>query len=286
MKGITAKGRYWTEEQDQAIIEYMNATSTEQRNLIYYTYLHAQMIAMSETIQKRYFGKSDSDLVHSSIVHVLENAFRNYDVDKKSFSFIQTVIKNFYHDHFLPIRIRKRDKIFLHSQSLDHFTYMDDIENPVPFQLILTDDYLDAESIRDIIISKIKVRVNRNDERLNDLNAFIDTLVTFITEEDSYSSTYLSLYLHVNSKLPFAMLRELSSTFFNKAIFINEHKVKRDLRDYAKLNLIEYSSTDEISVIQEWHKSALIKRKLFREGKVQEKKVRGTKKDKLILESI
>ena len=103
---------------------------------------------MTESICAIYFRKQynldkdeEKNLISDAITHVIVNGLKNYDFNKKSFSYIQTIIKNFLHTSTWsnPQAKRKNDQISL-----------SDIDNIEPIENILNDLYSnDGEEIEE-----------------------------------------------------------------------------------------------------------------------------------------
>lgn len=106
MTKILAKGNYWNSETQKAIEAYINEPDAKKRSLLYVKHIHFKLEAMASSILKRYHlrGKTMEqdeidNLVNDAISHTVQNAFNCYDpATGNSFSYFQTVIRNYYRD--------------------------------------------------------------------------------------------------------------------------------------------------------------------------------------------
>lgn len=99
--------KYWNEEQEQAVRDYISSGVTQdEKDVIYRTYLEDAMVTMTESIIRRYHlyvvGISYDVLFYDTIsfVQLQIHKFKPDKVSEKSglkvkaFSYIQTIIKN------------------------------------------------------------------------------------------------------------------------------------------------------------------------------------------------
>jgi hypothetical protein len=96
--GNYRKGMYWFDEHEQLCKQWVSANTAQQ----FYVYkkLHPAIFKMSEMILHRYFNCPQPvyyDLIHDAINHLFIN-LKNYRIDTKAFSYVQTLIKNYYMD--------------------------------------------------------------------------------------------------------------------------------------------------------------------------------------------
>ena len=101
---------YFAEREEQAVIDYINSTSFEEKNKIYNEILIEQFRKMIQSILRRYpihIGNYDMDEVESNaLTHLIEHMVK-FNPDKitksgnktKAFSYCQTIIRNYYKDH-------------------------------------------------------------------------------------------------------------------------------------------------------------------------------------------
>lgn len=138
---------YWTDDTQQAVLDYINESDERKRSIIYEAHIHPKLITMSGTILKRYFYQQNnlhqsdvSVLVNDAVSSVVENGFKNYDKTAgSSFSYFQTAIKHFFYDRFYNGRTSKLHKLknmvdidltideadMLYNYEIDHSTMED-----------------------------------------------------------------------------------------------------------------------------------------------------------------
>jgi|SRR5579859_4982628 len=107
--GDTSK-HYFGEREEQAVVQYINATSYDERNRIYKEILEKPFRRMVESILRRYpihIGNYETpDLENYAISHLVEQMvkFKPDRITKlgnkaKAFSYCQTIVRNFFKDH-------------------------------------------------------------------------------------------------------------------------------------------------------------------------------------------
>jgi len=101
---------YFGEREEQAVVQYINSTSYEERNRIYTDILEKPFRRMVESILRRYpihIGNYETaDLEMYAISHLVEQMvkFKPDRITKlgnkaKAFSYCQTIVRNFFKDH-------------------------------------------------------------------------------------------------------------------------------------------------------------------------------------------
>lgn len=101
---------YFAEREEQAVIDYINSNSLEEKNYIYNQILIEPFRKMIESILRRYpihIGNYDMREVESNaLTHLIEHMVK-YDPNRitksgnktKAYSYCQTIIRNYYKDH-------------------------------------------------------------------------------------------------------------------------------------------------------------------------------------------
>lgn len=101
---------YFAEKEEQAVIDYINSDSLEEKNRIYNEILIEPFRKMIQSILRRYpihIGNYDMEEVESNaLTHLIEhmvkfnpNKVTKSGVKTKAFSYCQTIIRNYYKDH-------------------------------------------------------------------------------------------------------------------------------------------------------------------------------------------
>lgn len=144
---------YFGEDQEQAVIRYLESESEEERNKIFNEYLREPLIIMVESIIRRYkLYRKDLEFqeIHDDTMSFLITKINKFDHTKnhKAYSYFGTICKN-----YLMGAIQKDTKEQNRSISYDDIS--SNIEENVDFSYTIDDDVLDY---RDVII-KLTIRL-------------------------------------------------------------------------------------------------------------------------------
>lgn len=104
------KNYYFAEKEEQAILDYINSNSREERDRIYNEILKEPFRKMVQSILRRYpihIGNYEIEEVeHNALSHLIEQMVKfNPDTITKSgqktkaFSYCQTIVRNYFKDH-------------------------------------------------------------------------------------------------------------------------------------------------------------------------------------------
>lgn len=159
------KKRYFDEIEEDAVVNYINTDSHEERHKLYNNILKEPFRKMVESIIRKYpthIGNYDIHEVEANALsHLIEHMVK-FNPDKitktgkkaRAFSYCQTIVRNFYKDH--SIRSYKENKTNLcwedHSDDvLSRNEYLYEID---------VDDKTDLEVLIDIVIEKTRDRID------------------------------------------------------------------------------------------------------------------------------
>jgi len=128
-----ASNRYFAEREEQAVIDYINSDSLEEKNRIYNEILIEPFRKMIQSILRRYpihIGNYDMDEVEANALsHLIEhmvkfnpNKITKSGAKTKAFSYCQTIIRNYYKDHSKKSYVERKT-------NLPYDDYADDINN-------------------------------------------------------------------------------------------------------------------------------------------------------------
>lgn len=154
---------YFGEKEEQALLDYIDSNSVEERHKIYVKILSEPFRKMTESILRRYsthIGNYDIHQVEAdALSHLVEQMvkFNRNKITKsgkkaKGFSYCQTIVRNFYKDH--SKRTRKENLRILSwedhsSEILSRDEYLYEIDN----------DDSDLEKLMCKIVDKIRERI-------------------------------------------------------------------------------------------------------------------------------
>ena len=156
---------YFAEREEQAVIDYINSNSAEEKNRIYNEILIEPFRKMIESILRRYpihIGNYDMNVVESNALsHLIEHMVK-FNPDKitksgvktKAFSYCQTIIRNYYKDHGKKSYTEKKINL-----SFDD--HIDEINENIEYTYeIETSEQQQLEKLINSVIEKIETRIN------------------------------------------------------------------------------------------------------------------------------
>jgi len=165
MKEVENSAPYFAAKEEQAVIDYINSNSFEEKNRIYNEILIEPFRKMIESILRRYpihIGNYDMAEVESNaLTHLIEHMVK-FNPDKitksgnktKAFSYCQTIIRNYYKDHSKKSYNEKKINL-----SFDD--YVDEINENVEYTYeIETETQHQLEKLINCVVKKIEDKIN------------------------------------------------------------------------------------------------------------------------------
>jgi hypothetical protein len=160
------KKHYFAEREEQAVIDYINSTSFEERNRIYNEILIEPFRKMIQSILRRYpihIGNYDMEVVEqNALTHLIEHMVK-FNPDKitksgkktKAFSYCQTIVRNYFKDH------SKKSYTEIKT-NLSFDDYVDEINQRVEYSYETNDveDHYMLERLIDNVVKKIEERID------------------------------------------------------------------------------------------------------------------------------
>lgn len=91
-------GRYWTEDTEKAVVEYITADGDIERNRIFNNRLHVPLKKVSEiycnSIDTGYTGEEKEDLINDCLTHLITNTIRTFNPESgKAYSYFSVSAK-------------------------------------------------------------------------------------------------------------------------------------------------------------------------------------------------
>lgn len=91
-------GRYWTEDTELAVVEYITATEDNERNRIFNNRLHVPLKKVAEiycnSIDTGYTGEDKDDLINDCLTHLITNTIKQFKPDNgKAYSYFSVSAK-------------------------------------------------------------------------------------------------------------------------------------------------------------------------------------------------
>lgn len=135
---------YFAEREEQAVLDYINSDSVEEKNQIYNEILIEPFRKMIQSILRRYpihIGNYDMEEVEANaLTHLIEHMVK-FNPDKvtksgnrtKAFSYCQTIIRNYYKDHSKKSYTEKK-------VNLSYDDYIDEINEGVEYSYEMEQD--------------------------------------------------------------------------------------------------------------------------------------------------
>jgi hypothetical protein len=170
MKELETSTPYFAEREEQAVIDYINSTSFDEKNKIYNEILIVPFRKMIQSILRRYpihIGNYDMVEVESNaLTHLIEHMVK-FNPDKitksgnktKAFSYCQTIIRNYYKDHSKKSYTEKKI-------NLCYDDYVDEIDQNSEYSYELEfENQHQLEKLINGVVIKIQDKIN-NDQLL------------------------------------------------------------------------------------------------------------------------
>jgi len=158
---------YFAEREEQAVINYIKATTAEEKNKIYNEILLVPFRKMIESILRRYpihIGNYDIVEVESNArSHLIEHMIK-FNPDKitksgnkaKAYSYCQTIIRNYYKDHSKKSYIEKKTNLCFDD-------YIDEINENVEYSYeIETETQHQFEKLINTVVAKIEDKIDND----------------------------------------------------------------------------------------------------------------------------
>ena len=158
---------YFAEREEQAVLDYINSNSREEKNRIYNEILIEPFRKMIQSILRRYpihIGNYDMEEVEANaLTHLIEHMVK-FNPDKitksgnktKAFSYCQTIIRNYYKDHSKKSYTEKKINL-----SFDD--YVDEINENVEYSYEMdNENQQQLEKLINDVVEKIEDKINND----------------------------------------------------------------------------------------------------------------------------
>ena len=91
-------GKYWTEDTEKAVVEYITAEGDRERNSIFNNHLHVPLKKISEiycnSIDTGYTGEERDDLINDCLAHLITSTIRTFNPESgKAYSYFSVSAK-------------------------------------------------------------------------------------------------------------------------------------------------------------------------------------------------
>ena len=156
-KPNTDRKGYFYENEEQAIIDYINAESAEEKNLIFEEHIRPALTKMIEIIIRRYKlfqkGEEFEETFNDALAFIITKIDRYKQENGRAYSYIQTICKR----HLIG-KLNENRKFMIRNVPYDEFS--EEINESEKFSYTITNDDLDAYSMILTTISEIEHQIN------------------------------------------------------------------------------------------------------------------------------
>ena len=158
---------YFAEREEQAVVDYINSNSAEEKNKIYNEILIEPFRKMIESILRKYpihignYGMAEVE--SNALTHLIEHMVK-FNPDKitksgvktKAFSYCQTIIRNYYKDHSKKSYTEKKI-------NLCYDDYVDEINENIEYSYEIEEgSHNQLEKLIKTVIDKIEDRIDND----------------------------------------------------------------------------------------------------------------------------
>ena len=222
-KGRKAKKEnYFDIEEELAVVEYINATTSEEKNKIYNEFLRKPLDKMISSIIRRYkLYRKDMDF---NEIHTDTHSFLMTKVDKfkpskekKAYSYFGTICKN-----YLMGQIIKDQKEM--NRKISYEDISSDLENDENFSYEIDSDFIDSESVIKTFLLELEdfiktENLNENEKKLG--SALYDLF-------DNYDTIFVGTGNNkFNKNIILLSLREMTN--------LNTKEIRSSIKKYRNL---------------------------------------------------
>lgn len=203
------KKGYFYEKEEQAVIDYINAETAEEKNLIFETSLRSVLTKMIESIIRRYklYQKGEEFQVtfDDALAFIISKIDKYKQENGRAYSYLQTVCK-----HHLIGKITDSNKLMIRNLSYDDLS--EEINESEEFSYTINDDESDAINLIAATNEEIKIAINDENSKLNKNEVMVGKALTDILESwddlftdlgsNKFNKSSILLYIKEVTSLP------------------------------------------------------------------------------------
>lgn len=175
---------YFGDEQEKAVVRYLESTDEAERNKIFNEYLRYPLITMIESIIRRYklYRKEfNFEELLTDTMSFLLTKLNKFDHTKnhKAYSYFGTICKN-----YLMGAIQKDNKDIFRNTSYEDIS--EDIESRIDYSYTIDNEYIDYNDVITTFTRELEIIVESEDSDLTDAErslgyALLDIFINFNT---------------------------------------------------------------------------------------------------------
>ncbi len=224
---------YFGEEQEQAVVRYLESENDEEKNKIFNEYLREPLKIMVESIIRRYkLYRKDLEFIeiHTDTMSFLMTKISKFDTTKnyKAYSYFGTICKN-----YLMGMIQKDQKE--QNRSVSYEDISSRIEDRADLSYIIDEEIIDYKDVVNKLTTELEVFVEEQELNVNEKKLGYALIEVFSNFEKVFQIGEGNKF---NKNLILLSLREMTS-LTTKEIRVAMKKYKK-LYETLKLAFIEY----------------------------------------------
>lgn len=216
------KKGYFYEKEEEAVVNYINAKSAEEKNLIFEESLRPALEKMIEIIIRRYKlyqkGEEFQETFDDALAFIITKIDRYKKENGRAYSYIQTICK-----HHLIGKLNETKKLTIRNISYDELS--EEINENEKFSYTLNNDGNEANNIITAIIQEINTITSNNDDKLTKNEVMIGKAISEILENwdelftdlgsNKFNKSSILLYIKEVTNLPTKDVRNAMRKFKN-----------------------------------------------------------------------
>jgi hypothetical protein len=224
---------YFGEDQEQAVVRYLESENEDEKNKIFNEYLREPLIIMVESIIRRYkLYRKDYEFeeIHTDTMSFLMTKINKFDTTKnyKAYSYFGTICKN-----YLMGTIQKDAKE--NNRSVSYEDISSRIEDRADLTYIIDEDTVDYTDVITKLITELEKFVDEEDLNDNELKLGYALIEIFSNFDKIFQEGDGNKF---NKNLILLSLREMTS-LTTKEIRVSMKKYKK-LYEILKMDFINY----------------------------------------------
>jgi hypothetical protein len=210
---------YFYEKEEDAVINYIKAESSEEKNLIFEQYLRPALEKMIEIIIRRYKlyqkGEEFNETFDDALAFIITKIDRYKQENGRAFSYIQTVCK-----HHLIGKLNESKKLTIRNISYDDLS--EEINESEKFSYTIHDEESEASGVISATIREINNTIE-TDKKLNKNEIMVGKALSEILQNwdelftdlgsNKFNKSSILLYIKETTNLPTKDIRNAMRKF-------------------------------------------------------------------------
>jgi len=237
---------YFAEQEEKAVVDYINTKSVEKRHKIYDEILKKPFKKMIESILRKYpihIGNYDIHEVEANALsHLIEHMIK-FNPDKitkngkkaKAFSYCQTIVRNYYKDHSKKSYGEKKT-------NLPWEDFQDQIDTKLEFSYQMNEsEQNQIEELMDIVINKMKIRIEEDKSLKKNEIIVGEAIINVLSNWDSLflEDTPEGKY---NKRITNNFAKNKILLFLKEQTGLSTKEIRLSMKPYKEIYFIEKTS--------------------------------------------